>query len=132
MPAAMLQILYEIFLNNFIESKKITNIPIEVKNKTNDYNIDNDPITKWITTYYTIDETAKPIKPSELYEQYKIDTHSTESQTRFGINMKAKYPSLIQEANKKRVYINLKRKTTEEEQIQEIITDVMLSNKSEI
>ena len=132
MPAAMLQILYEIFLNNFIESKKITNIPIEVKNTTNDYNIDNDPITKWITTYYTIDETAKPIKPSELYEQYKIDTHSTESQTRFGINMKAKYPSLIQEANKKRVYINLKRKTTEEEQIQEIITDVMLSNKSEI
>ena len=130
MSAALLQILFTIYCDNYSIKKDITNIPNEVKVFTDEYATENDEIKKWFTKHYKIDESAPDIKPVDLYNQFIQDTASKLTSIKFGRDMKTKYPNNVLDntISKRRVYIKMRRIADEDEESK---TEVLFS-KSEI
>lgn len=75
---AFLEILTNIYIENYVISKEVINIPLSVKLLTNSYNKDNDPVLKWIEEHYTIitsdhvDYNKTKIQFKTLYEYCKL------------------------------------------------------------
>ena len=71
---ALLQLLTDIYINNYSNILDITNIPSNVLENTHKYNLENDIIKNWFNEFYEREKTAEPINAAELKNQFIIDT----------------------------------------------------------
>lgn len=92
------------------------NLPKEMSDFTEKYMLDNNPVGAWLKKYYEITGDRKDIiQRTELYNQFKNDTHITKSQKDFG-NELLKCNINEKKLDGKHYYCGLIRKKIDEEE----------------
>jgi len=114
---ALLQILTEVYINNYSIILDITNIPNNVLENTTKYNLENDIYKNWASEFYEKDDKNRILK-QELYNQFLLDIELTKkiSKVEFYKNALEKLKLKEVKTISDRYFTGLKRKSEEKDE----------------